>query len=130
MKDSLKYRSPLARVRGLGSAKTGTEHFWLQRVTAVALIPLSIFFIIYLLGIVGGDYNTVRLALAKPVPAVLGMLMVVAAFWHLKLGGQVVIEDYVHHEGAKLLALLGLSFGCAAGGLICVVSLLKLVLGR
>lgn len=130
MKHRILHRSPLARVRHLGSAKTGTEHFWLQRVTAVALIPLGIGFIIYLLTFVGADYMTVRKALGFPVAGILGMLLCIAAFWHLKLGAQVVIEDYVHHEGAKLVSLLLLSFGCFAGALICVIALLKLIFGR
>ena len=71
-----------------------------------------------------------RKALGNPLAGVFGMLLCIAAFWHLKLGVQVVIEDYVHHEGAKLVTLLALNFGCFAGGLVCVIALLKLVLGR
>jgi len=130
MRNRTLHRSPLARVRGLGSAKSGTEHFWLQRVTAIALIPLGLGFVIYLLTFVGADYMTVRKALGSPIPGILGMLLCIAAFWHLKLGVQVVIEDYIHHEGTKLASLLLLGFGCFAGGLICVIALLKLIFGR
>ncbi len=130
MRNRTLHRSPLARVRGLGSAKSGTEHFWLQRVTAVALIPLGVGFVIYLLTFVGADYLTVRKALGSPVAGLAGMLLCIAAFWHLKLGAQVVIEDYVHHEGTKLVGLLLLGFGCFAGGLVCVIALLKLIFGR
>lgn len=130
MKNRILHRSPLARVRGLGSAKTGTEHFWLQRVTALALIPLGIGFVLYLLTFVGADYHTVRKALGFPVAGLAGMLLCIAAFWHLKLGAQVVIEDYIHHEATKIVSLLLLSFGCFAGGLVCVIALLKLIFGR
>ncbi|WP_119418240.1 succinate dehydrogenase, hydrophobic membrane anchor protein [Desertibaculum subflavum] len=129
MADANRYRSPLARVRGLGAAKTGTEHFWLQRVTAVGLIPLVILFVIYLLGLVGADLATVKATLGRPVPATITILLLVAAFWHAKLGIQVIIEDYVHHEGTKLASLLLLSFACIAIGLASVLAVLKLALG-
>lgn len=129
MADANRYRSPLARVRGLGAAKTGTEHFWLQRVTAIGLIPLAVIFVIYLLGLVGADLATVKATLGRPVPATITILLVVAAFWHAKLGLQVIIEDYVHHEGTKLASLLLLSFACAAIGLASVLAVLKLALG-
>lgn len=129
MADANRYRSPLARVRGLGAAKTGTEHFWLQRVTAVGLLPLTIIFVIYLLGLVGADLATVKGTLGRPVPAIVTILLLVAAFWHAKLGIQVIIEDYIHHEGIKLASLLLLSFACIAIGLASVLAVLKLALG-
>jgi succinate dehydrogenase / fumarate reductase membrane anchor subunit len=129
MADANKYRAPLARVRGLGAAKTGTEHFWLQRVTAVGLVPLTIVFVIYLLGLVGADLAAVKATFGRPVPATVAILLIVAAFWHAKLGIQVIIEDYVHHEGTKLASLLLLSFACAAIGLASVLAVLKLALG-
>lgn len=129
MADANKFRTPLARVRGLGAAKTGTEHFWIQRVTAVGLIPLTIIFVLYLLCLVGADLATVKATLGRPVPATITILLVVAAFWHAKLGIQVIIEDYVHHEGTKLASLLLLSFACAAIGLASVLAVLKLALG-
>ena len=129
MADADKYRAPLARVRGLGAAKSGTEHFWLQRVTAVGLVPLTVIFVIYLLGLVGADLAAVKATLGRPVPATITILLVVASFWHAKLGLQVIIEDYVHHEGAKLVSLLLLSFACVAIGLATVLAVLKLALG-
>lgn len=129
MADANRYRTPLARVRGLGAAKTGTEHFWLQRVTAVALIPLAVIFLAYVLCLVGADLANVKATLGRPVPATVTILLIIAAFWHAKLGLQVIVEDYVHHEGAKLVSLLLVSFACAAIGLASVLAVLKLALG-
>jgi succinate dehydrogenase / fumarate reductase membrane anchor subunit len=129
MADANRYRTPLARVRGLGAAKTGTEHFWLQRVTAVALIPLAVIFLAYVLCLVGADLATVKATLGRPVPATVTILLIIAAFWHAKLGLQVIVEDYVHLEGAKLVSLLLVSFACAAIGLASVLAVLKLALG-
>ena len=99
-------RSDLGRVRGLGSAKDGVAHWWAQRVTALALIPLTVWFVVSILGLVGASHAAVVDWIASPVPALLLVLLVVATFHHAQLGLQVVIEDYVHHEGAKLTLLL------------------------
>jgi len=129
MNDSKKFRAPLARVRGLGAAKSGVEHWWLQRLTAVALIPLVLVFAIFAIQLVGDTYQTAADFLGRPIPAAIGMLLVVALFWHLKLGGQVVIEDYVHNEGLKTASVVLLTFVCIALGLACLLSLLRLVVG-
>jgi succinate dehydrogenase / fumarate reductase membrane anchor subunit len=122
-------RSPLARVRGLGSAKTGTEHFWFQRLTAVALVPLTLAFAVVVLRLAGAGHAPAAAVLGHPLVAGIGMLLVVAAFWHLRLGVQVVIEDYVADEGAKLVLQLLNSFACTALGLACLLALLSLAFG-
>jgi succinate dehydrogenase / fumarate reductase membrane anchor subunit len=122
-------RTPLSQVRGLGSAKNGTEHFWTQRVSAVALVPLVVWFTASILALVGADHATVTSFLKAPVPCVAMLLFVTVAFYHLRLGLQVVIEDYVKGEGAKLACLLANTFFCSALGLASVVATLKISFG-
>jgi succinate dehydrogenase / fumarate reductase membrane anchor subunit len=98
-------RTPLGRARGLGSAKGGTHHWWMQRLTAVALLPLVIWFIVAMIGRLGADHAAISTWLAAPLPAVLMILFIVAMFHHAQLGLQVVIEDYVHSEGVKFALL-------------------------
>jgi succinate dehydrogenase / fumarate reductase, membrane anchor subunit len=101
-------RSPLSRARGLGSAKHGVHHFWVQRVSAVALIPLALWFVfsVAMLAAKGGNYEAVRYWAAYPSVAVTLVLFLAAAAYHSVLGVQVVIEDYVSSEGWKIAALL------------------------
>ncbi len=103
-------RSPMGRVLGLGSAKDGTAHWWAQRVSAVALIPLTLWFAISLLTLPALDYGTVRLWLSAPLSTLLGVLLVAVLTYHSYLGIVVVIEDYVHSAGSKVLSLLLLRF--------------------
>ncbi|MEM7223533.1 MAG: succinate dehydrogenase, hydrophobic membrane anchor protein [Pseudomonadota bacterium] len=122
-------RSPLGRVRGLGSAKSGTEHWWAQRLTALALIPLCLWFVASIAAMVGADYATMRAWVDSPLVAGLLILLILATFYHAYLGVQVVIEDYVHYEPLKIAALL-----CVAGlsillGVIAVLSVLLLLFG-
>ncbi len=99
------YRTPLSRVRGLGSAKSGTTHWWMQRVTAVALIPLS-FWLIYFLGLsLTAPYQQTVAWLATPINSVCIVAWIIAAFYHAALGLQVVIEDYVAAEGPKIISI-------------------------
>jgi succinate dehydrogenase / fumarate reductase membrane anchor subunit len=122
-------RTPLARVRGLGSAKDGTEHWWLQRVTAIALVPLVLIFTGYVIYLAGADHATAAAALGSPFGALVALLTVVTLFYHLRLGLQVVIEDYVSAEGAKIAVLLFSNFFCIVVGLACVLAVLKLAFG-
>lgn len=104
-------RTPLARARGLGSARDGTSHWWWQRLTAVALIPLSVWFVYSLFDmIINGDHESVITWLSAPIPAMLMVLLLVALFYHAKLGMQVIIEDYVHTEPFKIFLLLTNAF--------------------
>lgn len=121
--------NPLAKVRGLGSAKDGTHHWIAQRMTAVALVPLTLWFVISLIGLIGGDLATIKSWLASPFNAVLMILTLIAGFHHAQLGLQVVIEDYIHGHGAKIAALwiakgAAFFFGAAA-----VFSVVKLAIG-
>ena len=119
----------LGKVRGLGSAKSGTEHWWMQRVTAIALVPLSVWLLVSLVGLVGAEHATVAGWIANPMVTVLLVLFAGVTAWHMKLGLQVVIEDYVHSEGAKILALMLVNFAAAVIGLAAVVSILKISFG-
>jgi succinate dehydrogenase / fumarate reductase, membrane anchor subunit len=119
-------RSPLGRAIGHGSAKEGVEHWWAQRISAIALIPLCLWFVSAIIGLVGSDLDAVQNWVGRPLPAILLLLVVIAVFYHAALGLQVVIEDYVHAELAKLglvIVVRLLCFGFAVAGIFAVLSL-------
>jgi succinate dehydrogenase / fumarate reductase membrane anchor subunit len=118
----------LGRVRGLGSAKEGVHHWWLQRVTAIANVALMIWFIASLVALPSLDYAAVVLWLRQPVAAVPMLLLIISVFWHFRLGVQVMIEDYVHGAN-RVLAMLALNFYALAGAAAAVFAVLKIALG-
>jgi succinate dehydrogenase / fumarate reductase, membrane anchor subunit len=118
--------SRLARARGLGAAKEGVQHWWLQRVTAIALVPLLLWFTASLAQLAGADHAAVVAWLSRPLVAVLVVLLLFAAFVHLKLGLEVVIEDYVHGAFAKHASLLLAGYGSILLGAIGIFSVLKI----
>ena len=125
----IRMSSPLARAIGLGSAKEGVEHWWAQRVTAVALVPLVLWFVIAVIGLVGADRAAVIAWVKSPMPAVFLILLLVATFYHTALGLQVVIEDYVHGEGLRLGTLMVMRFVCIVLALRGVIAVLMMALG-
>lgn len=122
-------RTPLKRARGLGSAKDGTHHFILQRITAIALVFLSIYVIGLVISLVGGDYAAVRAAVASPLNAVLLVAFLVATFWHAQLGMQVVIEDYVHTPWLAVTSQLLVIFVCVLAAIASVLAVIRIALG-
>ena len=118
-------RTPIARVRGLGSAKGGTHHWWMQRVTALALAPLTVWFVASLIRLTGADHAAAAEWLASPLTTVLMLLLIVATFHHLQLGLQVVIEDYIHGEAAKIGCIIGVKFASFALAVAAGVAVLK-----
>jgi succinate dehydrogenase / fumarate reductase membrane anchor subunit len=117
-------RTPLGRVLGLGAAKEGVQHWWLQRLTSIALVPLTIWFLVSLLALPAFDQATVRIWLSQGWSALLLCLLVLVASWHSQLGVRVVIEDYVHGAGSRTLLLVLVTFlhvFIAAAGLFAVL---------
>jgi len=124
-----RYRTPLKDVRGLGSAKEGTHHFIVQRLTALALIVLTYWFLYFVLGLMKADYLTAADAVARPWNAILLVAFLVTMFWHAQLGIQVVIEDYVHSHGLALTAQIAVRFICILGALASVFAVVRIALG-
>ncbi len=121
-------RTPIGRARGLGSAKSGTGHWWWQRVTSVALALLVPWLIGMLVSLVGADLDTVRAALAKPLNAILLATFVITLFWHVQQGLQVVIEDYVHARGSGIALQLFVTLACVLGALASIYAISKIAL--
>jgi succinate dehydrogenase / fumarate reductase membrane anchor subunit len=119
-------RSPLGRARGLGSARAGSHHWWAQRLTALALVPLTLWFIFSIIHLAGASHQVVIDWLSRPLALGLMLALIIATFHHLQLGVQVVIEDYVNDERIKMGAVLAVKALCVLLALICIVSVLKI----
>ncbi|KRG68827.1 succinate dehydrogenase, hydrophobic membrane anchor protein [Pseudoxanthomonas dokdonensis] len=124
-----RFRTPLKNVRGLGAAKTGTEHFVLQRLTATALVFLSIWFLVFVLQLIGADYVTATAAVAKPWNAILLVGFLVAMFWHAQLGLQVVLEDYIHNSLLALALQTSVKFIAVLGAIVSIFAVVRIALG-
>ena len=122
-------RTTQKEVRGLGAAHSGTDHFWRQRITALANVPLTIFFVLGMVALTGADHAAFVAVFRFPIWAVLFLAFIIASAWHMKLGMQVIIEDYVHHEGLKIAALIGNLLFTIFFSLTCIFAVLKLSLG-
>ncbi|HHW4678949.1 MAG TPA: succinate dehydrogenase, hydrophobic membrane anchor protein [Xylella sp.] len=123
-----RYRTPLKNVRGLGAAKAGTGHFVLQRLTATALIFLGVWFLAFLLSLLGADYATATAVVAKPWNAVFLICFLAAAFWHAQLGLQVVLEDYIHNSFLALVLQTMLKFVVVLGIVVSVFAVIRIAL--
>ena len=122
-------RTPLARVRGLGASRSGTLDFWHMRVTSVALVPLSLAFVIIVVVLLGRNHAAVVQILGSPLVAILMLLFLVTNAYHMWIGMQEIIIDYIHDELPKLAALMANTFFCIATGLACVFAILRLSFG-
>ncbi len=117
-------RDPLKVARGLGSSKTGVHHWWLQRATALALVPLSIWLLFLVGGLLHANHAMVLATIGQPVNAVFLIVLAVCLFWHGALGLQVIIEDYVHTRWLEVTLQIALRFGALLGALACVMAIL------
>jgi succinate dehydrogenase / fumarate reductase membrane anchor subunit len=124
-----KMRTPLGRVRGLGAARSGTEHFWRQRLTAVANVPLTIAFVLIVVSLLGRNHAAAAQILGSPLVAIVMLLFIASITTHMRIGMQVIIEDYVHEEPAKLILLMLNTFFTLAVGLASAYGILKLSFG-
>jgi succinate dehydrogenase / fumarate reductase membrane anchor subunit len=123
------HRTPLARVRGLGSAKTGTAHFWHQRLTAVANVPLTIAFVLIVVALLRSNHAYAQQILGSPLVAIVMLLFIGSITYHMRIGMQVIIEDYVHEETAKLALIMLNTFFAVAVALASAYAIFKLSFG-
>ena len=122
-------RTPLGHVRGLGSARSGTRHFWHQRLTSVAGVPLSIFFVVLVISLIGRNHAAAVQILGSPPIAILMLLFILTITYHMQIGMQVIIEDYAHGEASKLVLLIANTFFSIAIGLASAFAILKISFG-
>ena len=122
-------RSPLGRARGLGSAKSGANHWWVQRVTAIALIPLLLWMAWSMIGLLGAEQAVVRDWIAQPLNAALLLALVISVFYHAQLGMQVIVEDYVHTPWTQVTLQLLIKFLAILGALVCALSIVSVFTG-
>jgi len=123
------HRTPLARVRGLGSAKSGTGHFWHQRLTAVANVPLTVAFVLIVISLLGRNHAAAQQILGTPLVAIVILLFIGSVTYHMRIGMQVIIEDYVHEETAKLVLIMLNTFFAIAIALASAYAIFKLSFG-
>lgn len=121
-------RNPLKVARGLGSAQSGVGHWWVQRVTAAALVLLGVWFVVTVLGLLHADYATAHATVAKPWNALMLIAFVITMFWHATLGLQVVIEDYVHTRWKEVVLMVAIRFTAVLGALASVLAVLRIAL--
>ncbi len=122
-------RSPFGRTQGLGSAREGVGHWWMQRVTALALVPLTLWFAASLIARARSDYATLILWLRTPFTTVLMVLLLIALFYHMALGLQVVVEDYVHTDRIKMPTVVVIHLGCFALAAAGIIATLRIAFG-
>ncbi len=122
-------RTSIARFRDLSTSKEGVNHWWMQRVTAMALTPLTLWFLLSLLGVIGADHETVVAWIGNPINTVLLIALLAGIFYHAMLGMQVVIEDYVHVEGVKVMSLLVMKFALLLLGGAAILAVLRIAFG-
>jgi succinate dehydrogenase / fumarate reductase, membrane anchor subunit len=127
--DGKKRRSPFDQTQGLGSARAGAGHWWMQRVTAMALVPLTLWIAASLFAGARSDYDTFILWLRTPFTTVLMVLLLIALFYHMALGLQVVVEDYVHTERIKIPAVVVIHLGCFALAVAGIIATLRIAFG-
>lgn len=123
-------RTPIAKAKGLGSAKSGTAHWWRQRLTALGLLPLVVWFVVSMVSLTGADYETMLIWLRFPLVSVLLLIFIALLFYHFRLGLQVVIEDYIASERAKVLSLFVTDAFVWIAGLWAALSVLRVYLGN
>lgn len=129
MSNNNSFKTPFARITGLGSAKSGTEHFWHQRLTAIANIPLTLFLLWFVIALAGSERADMVAMVSNPIVATLLVLTLISVTWHMRLGVQVVIEDYVHAEGVKVALIIANSFFTFLIAALSIVSVLMLAFG-
>jgi succinate dehydrogenase / fumarate reductase, membrane anchor subunit len=124
---AIRGQAPLARARGLGSARSGSHRWWLQRVSALALAPLSVWFVISFTALINADHRTYSRWIGSPLNAVLMIVLVIVLFYHMALGLQVITEDYLHTDRIKLFAIISIQFGCLVLAIAGIVSILRML---
>ena len=129
MKREHDLRTPLARVRGLGPGRSGTEHFWRQRLTAVSNVPLTIAFVVIVVSLLGRNQAAAQQILGTPLVAIIILLFIASVTYHMRLGMQIVIEDYIHGETLRPLLIMANTFFTIAVGLAAAYAILKLSFG-
>jgi succinate dehydrogenase membrane anchor subunit len=129
MKGAQQMRTPMRRVRGLGAAHTGTGHFWHQRVTSVAGIPLTIALLVIVVSLLGRSHAAVVQILGSPIVAIIMLLFIINSVYHMWIGMQEIILDYVHEEKPKFLSLMANTFFVFAVGFACAFAVLKISFG-